>query len=200
MDHCLWFPQHKPFTQLTMPQWTSELNHFMKTVLKNTDKYYFKQQKQQTDQNGKHCYCICIRWVSFGVFTSICPFSVVVWHRGSLKGRIATAGLGSVGGYLEPLQGIHLTWTQITTDFRRGQNIFMMTMYLPNGIIIIAKKMFDHWTFNHCLIEGSSFSHFSFLTDGRRLWFKILIMRCIHTSIHFTQHFSPWSRQTPPRH
>lgn len=41
-------------------------------------------------------------------FTSICPFSVLVWHRGSLKGRMATAGLGRVGGYLEPLQGIHL--------------------------------------------------------------------------------------------
>lgn len=42
-------------------------------------------------------------------FTSICPFSVVVWHRGSLKGKMATAGLGRVGGYLEPLHGIHLT-------------------------------------------------------------------------------------------
>lgn len=27
---------------------------------------------------------------------------------GSLKGRMATAGLGSVGGYREPLQGMHL--------------------------------------------------------------------------------------------
>lgn len=43
-----------------------------------------------------------------GMFTSICPFSVVVWHRGNLKGRMATAGLGSVGGYLEPLHGMHL--------------------------------------------------------------------------------------------
>lgn len=40
--------------------------------------------------------------------TSIRPFSVEVWHSGSLKGKMATAGLGSVGGYLEPLQGTHL--------------------------------------------------------------------------------------------
>lgn len=40
--------------------------------------------------------------------TSIWPFSVLVWQKGSLKGRMATAGRGRVGGKTDPLQGMHL--------------------------------------------------------------------------------------------
>lgn len=33
-----------------------------------------------------------------------------------MNGRMATAGLGRVGGYLEPLQGMHLTGGRANTS------------------------------------------------------------------------------------
>ena len=42
------------------------------------------------------------------LLTSYCVFSADDSHSGIWNGSTVTAGLGSVGGYLEPLHGIHL--------------------------------------------------------------------------------------------
>lgn len=83
------------------------------------------------------------------MFTSIWPFSVLVWHRGSLKGRIATAGRGRVGGYLEPLQGIHLAaqthMEMIKTPFKWGSSCSIRHyIYIDQKLNLFC--LFNTWT------------------------------------------------------